>query len=105
MLGPRRPPGMIELKALITEISFAVGTTLGGLQSLRRLTELAHHSNISQTHRVPVSMEVKCNSITHFIYSEQIRHSLKLIWSDLNRCVKKVRQFSETKNDDCTQSL
>lgn len=54
VLCPRRPPRVVQLEALITEIGSAVGAALSGLQSLRRLTELAHHSHTTQTHCVSV---------------------------------------------------
>lgn len=54
VLRPRRTPGVVQLETLVTEIGPAVGTALGGLQSLRRLTELAHHGHTAQTHCVSV---------------------------------------------------
>lgn len=54
MLRPWRPPRVVQLETLIAEISPAVGAALGGLQSMRRLTELAHHSHAAQTHCVSV---------------------------------------------------
>lgn len=54
MLCPRRPPWVIQLEALVAEIGPAVGAALGGLQRLRRLTELAHDGHTAQAHRVPV---------------------------------------------------
>lgn len=54
MLRPWRSPWVIEFETLIAEIRPAVSTALGGFQSLRRLTELAHHSHTAQTHRVSV---------------------------------------------------
>lgn len=49
-----RPPRVIQLKALITEVGPAVGAAFSCLQSLRRLTELAHHRHTAQTHCVSV---------------------------------------------------
>ena len=54
MLCPWRPPRVIQLETLITEIGPAVSAALGGLQSLRRLTKLTHHSHTAQTHCVSV---------------------------------------------------
>lgn len=54
MLCPWRPPRVIQLETLVTEIGPAISAALCGLQSLRRLTELAHHSNTAQAHCVPV---------------------------------------------------
>lgn len=54
MLCPWRTPRVIELETLIAEIGPAVGAALGGLQGLRRLTELAHHSHTAQAHCVSV---------------------------------------------------
>ncbi len=54
VLCPWRPPRVIQLETLITEIGPAVSAAFGGLQSLRRLTELAHHSHTAQTHCVSV---------------------------------------------------
>lgn len=54
MLRPRRPPRVVELKALIAEVGPAVAAALGGLQALRGLAELAHDGHAAQTDRVPV---------------------------------------------------
>lgn len=54
VLCPWRPPRVIELETLVTEVGPAVGAALGGLQSLRRLTELAHHGHVAQAHCVSV---------------------------------------------------
>ena len=54
MLCPWCPPWVIELETLITEIGSAVSTAFGGLQSLRRFTELAHHCHTAQAHCVSV---------------------------------------------------
>lgn len=45
MLCPWRPPWVVQLETLITEIGPAVSTALSSLQSLRGLTELAHDSH------------------------------------------------------------
>lgn len=54
MLRPWRPPRVIQLETLVTEIGPAVSAALSGLPSLRRLTKLAHHSHTAQTHCVSV---------------------------------------------------
>lgn len=54
MLCPWCPPWVIQLEALIAEIGSAVSAALGGLQSLRRFTELAHHSHTAETYCVSV---------------------------------------------------
>lgn len=54
MLCPWRPPWVIQLETFVTEIGSAVSAALGGLQSLRRLTKLAHDSHTAQTHCVSV---------------------------------------------------
>lgn len=56
MLCPWRSPWVIEFETLIAEIGPAVSTALGGFQSLRRLTKLAHHSHTAQTHCVSVPL-------------------------------------------------
>lgn len=54
MLCPWRPPRVVQLETLITEIGPAISAALSGLQSVRRLTELAHHCHTAQTHCVSV---------------------------------------------------
>ena len=54
VLGPWRPPWVIQLETLVAEIGPAVGAALRGLQSLRRFTELAHHGHAAQAHCVSV---------------------------------------------------
>ncbi|TNN42662.1 hypothetical protein EYF80_047159 [Liparis tanakae] len=56
VLRSRRPPRVIQLETLVAEIRPAVSAALSGLQSLRRLTELAHHGHAAQTHGVPVRL-------------------------------------------------
>lgn len=54
MLGARRAPRVVELKALVTETRPAVSTAFSGLGSLGGLTELTHHCHAAQAHGVPV---------------------------------------------------
>lgn len=63
VLRPRRPPRMVQLETLVAEIGAAVGTTFGGLQSLRRFTELTHHSNTAQAHCVSVPGAERENTV------------------------------------------
>lgn len=63
VLRPWRPPRMIQLETLVAEIGPAVGATFAGLQSLRRFAELAHHSNVAQTHCVSVPGEDRDDTV------------------------------------------
>lgn len=55
MLGPGRPPWVVELKTFIAVACLAVHATLGGLLHIRRLAHVAHDSN-SGTGRLPVAL-------------------------------------------------
>lgn len=57
MLGPWRPPRVIQLKTLVTKVGPTVSAALGGLQSLGRFTELTHDGNTAQAHCVSVPVE------------------------------------------------
>ena len=54
VLGPGRSPGVVELETLVAEVGPAVGTALGGFQSLGRFAEAAQDGHTAQTHRVSV---------------------------------------------------
>lgn len=54
VLSSRGSPGVVEFETLVAEVGLAVSAALSGLQSVRRLTELAHHCHTAQTHCVSV---------------------------------------------------
>lgn len=54
VLGSWCAPGVVKFEALVTEVGPAVSAAFGGLQSLRRFTELTHDCHAAKTHCVPV---------------------------------------------------
>lgn len=55
MLGPGRPPWVVQLKALIAVACLAVHAALGGLLHSRRLAHIAHDGH-SSTGRLSVAL-------------------------------------------------
>lgn len=55
MLGPRRPPWVVQLEALVAVAGLAVHAALGGLLHSRWLAQVAHDSDCG-TGRLPVAL-------------------------------------------------
>lgn len=55
VLGPGRPPWVVQLEALVAVARLAVHAALGGLLHSRRLAHVAHDGD-SSTGRLPVAL-------------------------------------------------
>jgi len=74
VLGPGGPPRVVQLEALVAEVSLAVGTALGGLQGLGGLTEATQDGHTAQADRVSVPATKRLGEVSlHMVKKKDVR--------------------------------